>query len=262
MGEVLDTNSQWMAKRITELGGFVTRITIVGDDIEVISNIIQEALKRKPSWIITCGGLGPTYDDKTLAGIARALGRDLMVNKDAVKMLEDRYKLLVEKGIVKNGQLTPARLKMAMIPEGAIPIPNRVGTAPAVFLKVNDVKIVSLPGVPSEMKDIFEHFLIPLFKEDIENINQSELFLEVGDIVESKLAPLLDKVLEGKSDIYIKSHPQTVEEGHSKLLIYIAGWARTKNEAEEIVKKTSEELMEMIKKQGGRVIKSYVRKRD
>ncbi|MEM2338838.1 MAG: molybdopterin-binding protein, partial [Nitrososphaerales archaeon] len=227
-----------------------------------ISNTIQEALKRKPSWIITCGGLGPTYDDKTLVGIAKAIGRELVVNKDAVKMLEDRYKLLVEKGIVKNGQLTPARLKMAMIPEGAIPIPNRVGTAPAVFLKVNDVKIVSLPGVPSEMKDIFEQSLIPLFKEDIGKIHQSELFLEVSDIVESKLAPLLDKVLEGKSDIYIKSHPQTVEEGRSKLLIYITGWSHTKNEADEIVKKTSEELMEIIKKQGGKVIKSYVRKRD
>ncbi|MEM2211169.1 MAG: molybdopterin-binding protein [Nitrososphaerales archaeon] len=262
LGEVLDTNSQWMAKKITELGGFVTRITIIGDDIEIISNTIQEALKRKPSWIITCGGLGPTYDDKTLVGIAKAIGRELVVNKDAVKMLEDRYKLLVEKGIVKNGQLTPARLKMAMIPEGAIPIPNRVGTAPAVFLKVNDVKIVSLPGVPSEMKDIFEQSLIPLFKEDIGKIHQSELFLEVSDIVESKLAPLLDKVLEGKSDIYIKSHPQTVEEGRSKLLIYITGWSHTKNEADEIVKKTSEELMEIIKKQGGKVIKSYVRKRD
>ncbi|MEM2635150.1 MAG: hypothetical protein QW372_06770, partial [Nitrososphaerales archaeon] len=81
-------------------------------------------------------------------------------------------------------------------------------------------------------------------------------------IIESKLAPLLDKVLEGKSDIYIKSHPQTVEEGRSKLLIYITGWSHTKNEADEIVKKTSEELMEIIKKQGGKVIKSYVRKRD
>ncbi|MCX8191744.1 MAG: molybdopterin-binding protein, partial [Nitrososphaerales archaeon] len=259
LGEVLDTNSQWMAKKITELGGFVTRITIVGDDVEIISSTIQEALKRRPSWIITCGGLGPTYDDKTLAGIAKATGRELIVNRDAVKMLEERYRILVEKGVVKDGRLTPTRLKMATLPEGAIPIQNRVGTAPAVLLKVNDVKIVSLPGVPSEMKDIFEHSLIPLFKEDIGRIYHSEMFLEVIDIVESKIAPILDKVLEGKSNIYVKSHPKMVEEGRSRLVIHIVGWAYTQEEVEEIVKNTSKELIEMIEGQGGKVVGSYTK---
>ena len=65
-GITLNTNAQWLANQITKVGGVVKKIIVVGDDINEIAIVIRESLKRKPDLIITCGGLGPTYDDKTL----------------------------------------------------------------------------------------------------------------------------------------------------------------------------------------------------
>ena len=84
IGKIVNTNSYWIAKRVTTLGMKVRRITTVGDDVEEISNAIQEALQRRPRFIITTGGLGPTFDDKTLEGIARGLGRGLRVHEQAL----------------------------------------------------------------------------------------------------------------------------------------------------------------------------------
>ena len=80
IGKTLNTNAHWLAKRITSLGLKVRRITTVEDSLEEISSAIKEALLRKPRFIITTGGLGPTFDDKTLEGIAKALNLELKVN--------------------------------------------------------------------------------------------------------------------------------------------------------------------------------------
>jgi len=81
IGKTLNTNATWLAKRATSLGITVKRITIVRDEIEEIADVIREVLQRKPRFIITTGGLGPTFDDKTLEGIAKALNRKLEVNE-------------------------------------------------------------------------------------------------------------------------------------------------------------------------------------
>ncbi|GAI61111.1 unnamed protein product, partial [marine sediment metagenome] len=90
IGKTQDTNSYWMAKRITKYGHRLKRITDIEDSIEVISNTLQTILKRKPDIIITSGGIGPTFDDMTLAGIAKGLNRELEEEaKDYINLSEE-----------------------------------------------------------------------------------------------------------------------------------------------------------------------------
>ncbi|MGH9910042.1 MAG: molybdopterin-binding protein, partial [Nitrososphaerales archaeon] len=85
-GYTLNTNAHWMANEIANVGGIVRRVTVVRDEIDEIDAPIKESLRRKPKWVIISGGLGPTYDDKTLQGLTKALGRKLIVSKEAVHM--------------------------------------------------------------------------------------------------------------------------------------------------------------------------------
>ncbi|MFW9947288.1 MAG: molybdopterin-binding protein, partial [Candidatus Odinarchaeota archaeon] len=91
IGKTQDTNSNWMAKRITKYGHRLKRITTIGDELDLISSTIQDIIKRKPDMIITSGGIGPTFDDMTLEGIARGLNRKLELNKHAYNTIKKVY---------------------------------------------------------------------------------------------------------------------------------------------------------------------------
>jgi len=92
IGKTLNTNAQWMAKQATAMGIAVNRITVVADEVNEIATAIRETLKRKPHFALTTGGLGPTFDDKTLQGIAEALDRKLTVNTEALKMVKEKIR--------------------------------------------------------------------------------------------------------------------------------------------------------------------------
>jgi nicotinamide-nucleotide amidase len=129
IGKTLNTNAKWIAKQAMVLGLAVKRVTVVADNVSEIANAVREALGRKPQFLITTGGLGPTFDDETLEGIAAALDRKLTVNAQALIMVEEKYKTYArERGTVPV-ELTQARVKMATLPENAEPMLNSIGTA-------------------------------------------------------------------------------------------------------------------------------------
>lgn len=97
-GFTVNTNASWICKKITAIGGIVTRVLCVRDDIKEIDYAVKNSLERKPDWLITCGGLGPTYDDMTLKGVGRSLSRRLVLNSTAVHMLKASYKKREKKG--------------------------------------------------------------------------------------------------------------------------------------------------------------------
>ena len=117
IGKTLNTNAQWLAKRITTLGLRIPRITIVGDNVEEISEALREAIQRNPRFIITTGGLGPTFDDKTLEGIAKGLERKTAIRDQALKMIEEKYRQYAEEGRMERTELTSHHIKMARLPE-------------------------------------------------------------------------------------------------------------------------------------------------
>ena len=151
-GRTVNTNAQWVSQKITEAGGCVIRITIVRDDVDEIAFAVKESLARKPSWLIISGGLGPTYDDKTLQGVGMSLGVEIALDKRAVEMLRKSY----SRDLVNYDELNEIRLKMAKIPIGSIPIQNPVGTAPAVLVETAETKIICLQESLKKWKQYFQ----------------------------------------------------------------------------------------------------------
>jgi nicotinamide-nucleotide amidase len=252
IGKIVNTNSQWLAKRITILGLGVNRITIVGDDINEISTALKESIKRKPKFIITTGGLGPTFDDKTLEGIAKALNRTLEINQQALKMVEKKYQKYMEEGRIEKVELTPPRVKMTKLPTDAKPLPNPIGTAPGVITKSEGRTIIALPGVPSEMEAIFDESVKPLLKREAGNATFYETSLAVDGIIESDMAPLIDRTMHDNPYAYIKSHPGHTGEGKPHLELHISTTAQDPTTAKNRVSKTLIQITELIQTKGGK----------
>lgn len=252
-GETPNTNAQWIAKRITRLGGVTRRISIVGDDLGEMSSAIKGSLTRKPSFIITTGGLGPTFDDKTLEGISKALRKPLTLNKKALAMVKRAYEKACDRGILDKLTLTPPRLKMATLPKNATPLPNPVGTAPGVLLKHGPTTLISLPGVSHEMKVIFDISVMPLLKSAVGKRFPYDLTLKVSGIMESDIALLIDKVMRKNPNVYIKSHPKTAEE-LSQIELHLSTTAKKSQTAKNRIRKAAEEISQLIIKNGGKAI--------
>ena len=206
IGKTQDTNSNWMAKRIAKFGHRLLRITTIGDNLEEISSGLKEILTRKPDIIITTGGLGPTFDDMTLEGIARSLDREIELNQHAFNSIKKAYESATRRGILKLEGMTKERKKMAYLPHGSTPLPNTVGTAPGVKLKEENTTIFILPGVPAEMKSMFRNVIIPLLKEKKGKfIEKGFIFTGIG---ESQIAPYITKLEQKYPKLWIKTHPR------------------------------------------------------
>lgn len=251
IGKTLNTNAQWLAKRITSLGLSVNRITIISDDVKEIAKTLREVAHRNPCFIITTGGLGPTFDDKTLEGIAKAFYSELRVNEEALKMVKEKYSEYAEEIGQEKLELTPARIKMATIPEGAEPLPNPIGTAPAISIKNNNITVFALPGVPTEMKVIFENSLSPYLKVAAGNLTFFETNLYIVGIMESEMAPLIDQVMHDNPYIYIKSHPIGSEK-KSRIELHFSTTAENAEIARKRVGRTLIQLSEIVKAKGGK----------
>lgn len=206
IGKTQDTNSNWMAKRITKYGHQVRRITTIGDDIETISTTFQKILERKPEIVITSGGIGPTFDDMTLEGIAKGLNRELALNKKAYKSIKNTYKRAYHIGLLKLEGMTKEREKMAILPQGSTPLPNTVGTAPGVKIVEGNTTIFILPGVPAEMKAMFRNMIIPILSEKKGKfVERGFIFMGIG---ESQIAPYISELERKYSQLWIKTHPR------------------------------------------------------
>jgi molybdenum cofactor synthesis domain-containing protein len=253
IGKTLNTNAQWIAKQATALGFAVKRVTVVADDVNEIANAIRETLNRKPRFAVTTGGLGPTFDDKTLEGTAKALNRKLAINQKALKMVKKKYETYAREKGTETAELTPPRIKMATLPEKAKPIPNPVGTAPAVHVDLKETILIALPGVPSEMEAIFHETVAPLLKKASDKSAFYEKSIYADDIMESNLAPLIDKVMQDNSGVYVKSHPKG-RENRPHMEIHVSITAREAEKSEEKLQRAIMQLSREIGKVGGKVV--------
>jgi len=205
LGKTVNTNGTWLAGKITLLGGTVERITTVRDDVREIQAAIEEILERKPDFLVTSGGLGPTFDDMTIQGVSRATKLPLRVNKEALSQIKTRYREIFSS---HRFTLTKFRLKMATFPVTAKPVLNPVGTAPGMLVEFRKTAIVCLPGVPKELQAIFSQHIAPMIRSKSGSSGHVSRTVEVSRVFESELAPLIDRVMKQEREIYIKSHPQ------------------------------------------------------
>ncbi|MGB9932238.1 competence/damage-inducible protein A [Haloarcula amylolytica] len=140
-GETVNTNAAWLGRQLAERGVTVGRTTVVPDEISDIARVVNEYHAEFDAVIVT-GGLGPTHDDKTIEAVAAAFGRDVVESEDAIAWLE-------EHGGYTRDDLTDGT---GEVPEGSRVLPNHEGVAPGCVVESCYV----LPGVPAEMKRMFE----------------------------------------------------------------------------------------------------------
>jgi len=241
-GKTINTNASHIARRLTSLGYTVKRITTVGDYIDDIVSVFREAINRRPMLIISTGGLGPTYDDKTAEALAIALGDRLVENPIALGMIIEKYKK-------RNIEITPERRKMAYMPSMAIPIENNQGIAPGIYVTYNGIEILATPGVPREMEDVLENFIKKYLKNKPNVIYYEETF-EVEGVMESTIAPYVKNLVE-KYNLYIKTHPKGYEVQRPYIEVQIAGSGG--EDIKRVVKECKEELIQIFLNLGGRI---------
>lgn len=159
IGQVVNTNASWMAEKLSLAGITLRQITAIGDREAEIHRAIDEALGRAQLVFIT-GGLGPTADDITKPALCRYFDTELVFNPAAYEQLKALF--------ARRGWAVSERNKaQAMLPANCQPLANENGTAPGMWFERGDAIIVSMPGVPFEMKAMFENQVIPAIKEKI-----------------------------------------------------------------------------------------------
>jgi nicotinamide-nucleotide amidase len=253
IGKTLNTNAQWIAKQATVLGITVKRVTVVADDVNEIAEAFREALLRKPQFTVTTGGLGPTFDDKTLEGVAEALNHKLAVNEEALKMVREKYEAYAREKGNAPVELTQARVKMATLPENAQAILNPVGTAPGVRVNLEQTTLIVLPGVPSEMKALFSEAVVPLLKQASGKSRFYEKSIFVNGVMESSLAPLIDRVMQDNAGVYVKSHPKGSESG-PHIEVHVSAMVDDSGRAEEKLRKVVFQLSGLVGEVGGMIV--------
>lgn len=184
-GRTVNTNATWLTERLTDRGVTVERVTTIPDRVGDIARVVNEYRAEYDAVIVT-GGLGPTHDDVTMDGVAAAVGRPLELHDDALEWLDDN-------GGYSREDLTDGT---GMLPAGSRALHNTEGVAPGVVLE----NIYVLPGVPKEMKTMFEE-IAPEF-----NGVTTHRVVVVADEPESAL---IDRLAELRSqfDVSVGSYP-------------------------------------------------------
>ena len=210
LGKVKDTNGVWLIEQLLEYGCFVTQITTIPDHLESIAQTIRSAIDRKPRFILTSGGLGPTFDDMTMEGMALGLGVPLEQDMMALEMIRQRYAEIknVLSPHLLDKVMTHARVKMSYLPRGAKPLKNPEGAAPCVRYDVpgQQTTIFCMPGIPKELMAIFKSHIAPVVAaERVAYFHESFFSKGVG---ESDMADFVSQLMRNFPGIWIKSHPK------------------------------------------------------
>ena len=158
IGQVIDTNSAFIAKQLNKIGVSVYQITSIQDDKQHILNALADA-ENRVDIVICTGGLGPTKDDITKKTIAEYFNDTLVKNEAVLENIEDIWRQHVRSEILQVNR------DQALIPSKSIPLMNKLGTAPGMWLEKDDKVFISLPGVPYEMKGLIDNEVIPKLKD-------------------------------------------------------------------------------------------------
>src|SRR5882757_2911758 len=158
IGQVVDTNSAWMAQELNKIGVWVRHRVAVGDVREEIWNALDEESERSEIILIT-GGLGPTADDITKPLLAEYFGGKLVVDEGALANVKRIFEKILQRPMIERN------LKQAEVPDVCTVIPNNRGTAPGMWFEKEGRIFVSMPGVPNEMKGMMSDSVLPSIQQ-------------------------------------------------------------------------------------------------
>jgi molybdenum cofactor synthesis domain-containing protein len=248
-GRVLDTNSNWLAKELTAMGGDVSRICVVDDVPQEIVRELHAIIQYGAGVIFTTGGLGPTFDDRTLDSIAQALHLPLVKHDAAYAFVAETYRRLHATGAVADQAMVPSREKMAMLPRGAEMLPNPTGSAPGMLLHWRQHLIIAMPGPPGEMRPMFQGSVAPLLRQRWAGRCRVEMAVQTDVSDESLLNPLFERVMAAVAGSYLKADPKGFG-AHVRLVVYITGEAANEDAAHDIARQAREHLKDALEALG------------
>jgi nicotinamide-nucleotide amidase len=228
LGDLVDTNTAWISQRLAGLGVGIYRHTTVGDNPERLVAALRQAASAS-DLVVTTGGLGPTSDDLTNACISTLTGREMVEYPEAREHVDRMFQKFGRKPTANN-------YKQALFPEGTELIPNPVGTAMGALVEWEGTLFATLPGVPPEMKSMFEATLEPLIRARSEGSIVSKT-LHFAGIGESAVA---EKVQE-----FLDATDPTVAPlaGQGKVRLRITTRAATEKEAQERIAPVEKEMI-------------------
>ncbi|MBN1679974.1 MAG: CinA family nicotinamide mononucleotide deamidase-related protein [Anaerolineae bacterium] len=220
LGEIVDTNSTYIARELRDIGVNIFYITTVGDNLARITEAVRASLERADV-VITTGGVGPTVDDMTRQAVADATDRTLEFRPELLEEIAERFRQF-------GSRMSENNRVQAYIPEGAIPVYNRLGTAPCYIVEAKNGTVISLPGVPREMKDIMIATVLPYLRERMgglgiikarilrsAGIGESSIDARIGDL-ETWSNPTVGLAAHtGQTDIRITARADTESEADS-----------------------------------------------
>lgn len=234
LGQIDDTNATYLARQLHDLGIDLYFRSTVGDNEARIAQVLEQALARADV-IITTGGLGPTVDDVTRDAVARVTGRPLVLFPDLLAQIEAFFARLGPTAMTDNNR------RQAYLPEGCIPVENPVGTAPAFIVEDPRGTIITLPGVPREMRYLTEHAVVPYL---LSRLGQREALvtrvLRTVALGESRIDQLI-------ADLETSSNPTVGLSAHlGQTDVRIVAKAKTVEEAEALVDDFESKIRERL----------------
>lgn len=249
LGDIVNTNAQFLSRELANLGIYVYRQTVVGDNAQRILESFHEAFKRCDI-IITSGGLGPTQDDITKEMAAKYFNKELILHQESLNKIEDYFK-------AKGGELTKGNRKQAYFPKDAIVLDNHNGTAPGAIIEgENNKVIIVLPGPPRELVPMFKEGVLPYLKQFSEGILYSKV-LRIFGIGEGNMADKIKDILENQSNPTIAPYAKEMD-----VTLRITARAKDEEEAKLLIapveKKIRQRLGEDIYGEGDTTLENVV----
>ena len=231
LGQIIDTNASYLARELNLIGINVEFHTTIGDNYTQIKDVLSQALNRT-DLVITTGGLGPTEDDLTREVIADLMDSPLMFKEELMAQIESIFESF--------GYSMPENnRKQAFIPDGAIPIPNEIGTAPGFIMEKESKLIIALPGVPKELKYLLNKEILPYLKKYF-HLNQATItsrVLKVTGIGESKVDSQIKDLISPNTNptVGLLASPGDIS-------IRITAYAKSAKDAEDIIRPIEQEI--------------------
>ena len=219
MGQVVNTDAQFIAQRLAPLGFQVFYHSTVGDNVKRLTAVVHQAVERSDVVVFT-GGLGPTDDDLTKETVASALGLTVEPIPEEVERLKKHFE-------TRGYDFTPNNLKQASFPKNAYILPNAFGTAPGCIMTAEDKTAILLPGPPRELFPMFQNHVMPylerlsgnkLYSRELRIFGKGEstLTYELRDIIETQTNPTVAPYVKtGEVSLRVTALCQSLEEGEA-----------------------------------------------
>jgi len=232
MGQIVNTNAQYISSRLPDIGINVYYHSVVGDNPVRLRECLKLALQRSDIVIMT-GGLGPTQDDLTKETAAQLMGRKLVLHQESYEKMKEYFRKLGRK-------MTENNVKQAYMPENSIIIPNNNGTAPGCIIENEGKVIIMLPGPPREMKPMFEETVIPYLKTKSDGQIVSK-FLRVFGIGESLVETMLMDIIDKQTNPTVATYAKEGE-----VTIRVTAKSHTIEESEKLVKEMTQRITDKL----------------